>query len=69
MKVPGFNIDEKGWHITSRKYADMKCERLLSVEVSEGVNRYGDGPNRFVATFATEADAIHACDLHNSTLK
>jgi len=69
MKVPGFDIDEHGWHITSRKYADMKCERLLSVEVSEGVNRYGDGPMRLVAVFQNEDDALEACDLHNATLK
>jgi len=69
MKVPGFNVDEKGWYITSRKYADIKCERLISVEVSEGVNRYGDGPNRLIAVFQTEDDALEACDSHNATLK
>jgi len=69
MKVAGFNIDEKEWRISSRTYHDAKCERLASVAVSEGVNRYRDGPGRFVAAFETEEDAAEACEAHNATLK
>ena len=43
-----------------------KDGKVVSCEIWEGTNSYGDGPARTVGTFTSYDDAKHICDLRNS---
>ena len=53
------------WFIEVKTY---QRDKLISCEVCEGTNSYGDGPERTIGIFKKLEDAEHICALHNAAI-
>ena len=53
------------WFIEVKTY---QRDKLLSCTVCEGLNSYGDGPERTIGVFNALEDAEHICALHNAAI-
>ena len=59
-------MSDKRWSIFCKSYSG---DKITGCEIAEGVNDYGDGPERIVCKVYTEEDAKEICRLHNESIK